>query len=98
MDRYIARLYIRRNPLSWAFDTLKSQGLRGTLSSVVRAFVDVGFDIQYGTDTARWVEIDTLCVESEHKKDAHTYIPTQITPLRTVLRQLELPKEGVIVD
>ena len=98
MDRYFARLYIRRSPLSWAFDTLKSQGLRGTLSSVVRAFVDVGFDIRYGTDTARWVEIDTLNVESEHKKDAHTYIPTQITPLRAVLRQLDLPKDVVFVD
>ncbi|HYY31829.1 MAG TPA: methyltransferase domain-containing protein [Chthoniobacterales bacterium] len=98
MDRYLARLYIRRSPLTWAFDTLKSQGLRGTLSSIVRAFVDVRFDIRYGTDTARWVEIDTLRVESEHKKDALTYIPTQVTPLRTVLRKLDLPKDGVFVD
>jgi SAM-dependent methyltransferase len=98
MDCYLARLYIRRNPLTWAFDTLKSQGLRGTLCSIVRAFVDVGFDIRYGTDTARWVEIDTLSVESEHKKDALTYIPTQIAPLRSVLRKLDLPKDGAFVD
>jgi len=98
MDRYLARLYIRQNPLAWAFDTLKSQGLRGTLSSIARAFVDVSFDIRYGTDTARWVDINTLRVESEHKKDAYTYIPTQITPLRTVLRKLDLPKDGVFID
>jgi predicted RNA methylase len=85
-------------PLTWAFDRLKSHGLRDTLSSIVRAFVDVGFDIRYGTDTARWVEINTLSVESEHKKDALAYIPTQIAPLRTVLRKLDLPKDGVFID
>jgi hypothetical protein len=80
MDRYLARLYLRIDPLTWAFDRLKSHGLRDTLSSIVRAFVDVGFDIRYGTETARWVDINTLSVESEHKKDALAYIPTQICP------------------
>lgn len=42
--------------------------------------------------------MNTLSVESEHKKDALPYIPTQISPLRTVLRKLDLPKDGAFVD
>jgi SAM-dependent methyltransferase len=93
-----AGLYSRQNPLTWVFDSMKNRGLRETFGSVVRVVVDVGFDMRYGTDTVRWVEINALGFESEHKKDGFTYIPSPVNPLRTLLRKLGLPKDGVFID
>jgi|SRR5271165_717843 len=53
-----------------------------------------GFDMRYGTDTVRWVEINALSFESEHKKDGFAYIPSPVNPLRTLLRRPGLPKDG----
>ena len=57
-----AGLYSRQNPLTWVFDSMKM-------------CVRLRFDMRYGTDTVRWVEIDALSFESEHKKDGFTVYP-----------------------
>jgi SAM-dependent methyltransferase len=98
MDRFSTWLYVPKNPFTWAFGNLRNKGLSGTFNTVVRAVVDLGFDLRYGTETERWVEINTLGFESEHKNDGLPYGPTQIVPLRTVLRKLNLPKDGVFID
>jgi SAM-dependent methyltransferase len=93
-----AGLYSREHPFAWAFNNLKTRGLRETFGSVVRVAVDLCFDLRFGTDTVRWVEINSLHFESEHKKDGFSYIPSPVIPLRTLLRELDLPKDGVFVD
>jgi SAM-dependent methyltransferase len=93
-----AGLYSREHPVPWAFNSLKTRGLRETFGSVVRVVADLCFDLRFGTDTVRWVEINSLHFESEHKKDGFSYIPSPVRPLRTLLRKLDLPKDGVFVD
>ncbi len=89
-------LYSRKNPLAWTLDSLKTRGVGETFGSIVRVGVDLSFDLRFGTDTVRWVDINHLRFESEHKKDGSAYIPSSISPLRFLLRNL--PKDGVFID
>lgn len=87
-----------QNPFSSAFKCLARHGLVHTARAVVSTIVDVGFDLRYGTDTLRRVDMDALNVESEHKAHATFYQAAPAGPLRQILRKLKLPKDGVFVD
>jgi SAM-dependent methyltransferase len=71
-------------PLAWVFESVKRRGPVLTFKVVLSVVIDMGFDLRYGTDTMRWVEVKTLDFESE--------------PLRMLMRKLDLPKDGVFVD
>jgi SAM-dependent methyltransferase len=86
------------NPLTAALKSVAREGLPYTIKAVVSTVLDVHFDLRYGTDTLRRVEMNTLNFESEHKIHATWYQPTQAGPLRDILRKLDLPKDGVFVD
>jgi SAM-dependent methyltransferase len=86
------------NPIIRALKSVAKNGLVHTITAIAGTVVDIHFDLCYGTDTLRRVELNTLNFESEHKKDATWYQPTQAKPLRDILRKLNLPKEGVFVD
>src|SRR6266478_3779231 len=90
--------FLSFKPLSWAFESVKKRGLVLTFKVAVSVVLDMGFDRRYGTDTMRWVEVKTLDFESEHKGNAAPYIATKSSPLRRLLRKLNLPKGGVFVD
>lgn len=87
-----------KNPFTWAFKSVARNGLVHTIKAIVSTVLDVHFDLCYGTETLRRVELNTLNLESEHKRDATWYQPTQAKPLRDILRKLDLPKDGVFVD
>ncbi len=86
------------NPLSWAFRSVARRGLVQTFKVACSVVVDTGFDLRYGTDTMRWVEIKALNFESEHKVNATSYRATKAGPLQKLMRKLDLPKAGVFVD
>jgi len=86
------------NPLCAALKCVAREGLFHTIKVIASTLLDVHFDLRYGTDTLRRVELDTLDFESEHKLDATWYQPTQARPLRHILRKLDLPKDGAFVD
>lgn len=89
---------IGRNPFTWAVKSVARNGLVHTVKAVASTIGDVGFDLRYGTDTLRRVDMDTLNVESEHKVHATWYQATQAGPLRQILRTLKLPTDGVFID
>jgi SAM-dependent methyltransferase len=93
-----AGLYSRLHPVAWAFNSLKTRGWRGTYGSVARVVVDLCFDLRYGTETVRWVDMNSLRLESERKKVGFSYIPSPVGPLRALLLKLDLPKDGVFID
>jgi SAM-dependent methyltransferase len=86
------------NPLRAAVKCVAREGLFYTIKAIVSAVLDVHFDLRYGTETLRRVELNTLNFESEHKRDATWYQPTQAGPLRDILRMLNLQKDDVFVD
>jgi SAM-dependent methyltransferase len=85
-------------PLAWVFESVKRRGPVLTFKVVLSVVIDMGFDLRYGTDTMRWVEVKTLDFESEHKGNAARYSATKSRPLRMLMRKLDLPKDGVFVD
>jgi len=60
--------------------------------------VDIEFDLYYGTDTIRRVDMDSLEFESENKAHAVLYQATKTRPLRKLMRKLSVPKNGAFVD
>src|SRR2546421_12057556 len=70
MDRLLAPLFVRGNPLVWAVNSVRRKGVLQTFKIVRRMVIDMGFDLRYGTNTMLWVQMDRLNFESEHKKHA----------------------------
>jgi SAM-dependent methyltransferase len=86
------------NPLTAALKCVAREGLFRAIKVVVSTAVDTSFDLRYGTDTLRRVEMNALNFESQHKEHATFYQATQAGPLRKIIRKLDLPKDGVFVD
>ena len=59
---------------------------------------DLIFDLRHGTNTATWVSLKRLNIRSENLSRAVDYQPTQILPLRRLLKELEIPRDRVFVD
>src|SRR6516162_1729715 len=78
------------NPLNWVLESVARRGLIETFKAVLSVVADIGFDLRYGTDTMRWVEI--------HRQHAESYRATKAGPLRSLIGKLNLPKGGVFVD
>jgi predicted RNA methylase len=86
------------DPLNAVLKCIATEGLVHTVKAIFSTVLDVHFDLRYGTDTLRRVELETLSFESEHRMQATLYQPTQAGPLRAILRKLDLPKDVVFVD
>ena len=56
----------------------------------LRIYVDASFDRQYGTDTAGFLRLKDLSIESENKKHATHYEPTPVPLGRYLLRELKI--------
>jgi SAM-dependent methyltransferase len=85
--------------------SLERNGLGGTLRLSVKRLRTIAsmigdhwFDYCYGTDTIEIIELDKLDITSENKRFGMRYEVTRARPLRKLLRVLDLPKSGVLVD
>jgi len=80
------------NPVmtNWALESAARRGLVETVKAALRVVGDIGFDLRYGTDTTRSVEI--------HRQHAESYRATEAASLMSLMRKLNLPKGGVFVD
>ena len=65
---------------------------------MISYIADLIFDLRYGTNTATWVNLKRLNIHSENLSRAVDYQPTQILPLRRLLKELEIPRDKVFVD
>src|ERR1700730_2858315 len=81
-DRLFAYMHARKNPLTLTLISLRRRGLIRTLNRVFTIATDIGFDLRYGIDTMRCVDVNTLSIDSEHKKRSLRYQPTEAATLR----------------
>jgi SAM-dependent methyltransferase len=81
--------------LKWALQSISSRGLVRTAKVASSVLVDLGFDLQYGTETMRWVWREDLGINSEHA--AH-YRATKARSWRKLMSKLDLPRDCVFVD
>ena len=86
-------------------DSLRIKGLKKTAVSASKALkvnwsrlLDYAFDLKYGTDTRRIIELQDLDIKSENKSRGVRCEPTRAIPFRRLLRVLNLPKDSVFVD
>ncbi|MCP4607149.1 MAG: class I SAM-dependent methyltransferase [Planctomycetes bacterium] len=84
--------------LSRAICTIKGIGLKRTVKLIQSRLEDYVFDIRYGTDTMRQVELDDLEIESENKHRAEAYGATKVRHFEKLMQALDLPIESGFVD
>jgi SAM-dependent methyltransferase len=74
------------------------RGWRTTLKGVAATIDDYWFDLRFGTDTARRVELAALDIPSENKARGIGYTPTHSGAFRALIDSLSLPNNSVLVD
>jgi len=86
-------------------NSIGKHGVGGTLRLAVKKLRtvasligDLWFDHYYGTDTIEIIELDKLDIASDNKPFGMRYEVTRARPLKKLLRALDLPKDGVLVD
>jgi len=79
-------------------DSLRQGGLRGTLLRALAYVVDYWWDLKYHTDTFAWVAVERLGIDAQLQAHAQRYQPSQVVPLRRLLRTLDIPPGKVLVD
>ena len=86
----------------WRFGSFRAavrkHGARGTCLFVVDAVVDRFFDVRYGTDTKRRVEVARLDARGPSVAHAVHYSATRPREFRRLMSGLDIPAGGVFVD
>lgn len=85
-------------PGNWLVQSLRDRGPVLTLKVAVSALADLSFDWKHGTDTMKWVEVDSFETASQNKPRAVCYQATKVRPLAKLLGKLQLPTTGSFVD
>lgn len=86
------------HPANWLVHSLQEKGLLRTLKIVYNVVADFGFDWKHGTETTRWVKVDSFETPSDNKAHAVHYQASRARPLLQLLQRLQLPKNGAFVD
>lgn len=79
-------------------NSVRQNGLRGTVENAAALFDDVRFDRVHGTETSRIVALHGLNVHSENKHLGVEYTPTRVRAFRKLMERLNLPDGRVFVD
>lgn len=79
---------------------LRENGLYETFFRIRLKVVDILFDVLHGVDTFSEAALGELTIESENKQKGRRYEPSQVMPLRRLLRTIQsmLPEDRVLVD
>jgi SAM-dependent methyltransferase len=93
------------NLIRRAILSLQEKGIRKTAAAVFRILAthlsrlgDYYFDLRYGTDTRRIIELDKLDIKSQNKPRGVRYEPTRARPFKRVMKRLDFPQQSVLVD
>lgn len=73
------------------------RGLRGIVR-LLELLGDRWFDLRFGTDTAKWAELEDLGIDISHRRNGRRYQPTMAGPFAKLMRLLDLPNDSVFVD
>lgn len=91
-------LVIRTYELKKLIHSIRSRGLLTTLKVFKSLIIDLLFDIRYGTDTMRFVELEKLELNSSFRDNSNDYIPTRARHLRTILNMKYFSSQDTFVD
>jgi len=71
-----------------------------TVCRVYTVIIDYLFDIRYGIDTRKKLQLSELNIVGGNKEKAFAYEPTRLVPLRKFFKQIKpmIPPETVLVD
>ena len=86
------------NIFNLVVDSIKKRGLTRTIQIILSNLGDYWFDIKYGTNTTRWVNLNDLEVRSENKQRGMKYQPTFERPFRKLMNIVDFPSDSVFVD
>jgi hypothetical protein len=79
-------------------NSIRNRGLKRSIDIILSAMGDWVFDMKYGTDTMRCVNLDVLDINSENRQRGERYEPTRERPFRRLMKVLDFPSDGVFVD
>jgi len=85
-------------PGNWLAHSLRNRGPVRTLKVAFNLMADLPFDWKHGTDTMKWVNVNSFETKSLNKSRAVRYQPTKVRPLAKLLARLRLPTAGSFVD
>lgn len=74
------------------------KGLKSTQQNVLTILEDYYFDLRFGLNTTRWVNLDHLKINSENKHRGRAYQPTRLRPFKKLMDRLDFPKDSIFVD
>jgi SAM-dependent methyltransferase len=84
--------------LAWAFSSVREHGWKRTVKVATSVVADLSFDLRYGTDTMRRVEVADLGAVGSNQHHSVHYQASRAKPLQRLLNSLNLPRDGVFVD
>jgi len=73
-------------------------GIKQLSQTLMSVAWDFGFDLRHGTETASWIDLADLNIDSENLEGAQPYHQTRAKPLRQVLAALAPPRDCTFVD
>ncbi|WP_158284181.1 class I SAM-dependent methyltransferase [Azospirillum sp. TSO22-1] len=79
-------------------ESVRANGLRGTLENAAALMDDLRFDRIHGTETAQDVSLDALAVRGRNKHLGIGYTPTRVRAFHKLMAHLKPPLGGVFVD
>lgn len=91
-------LLLGKNPIAWLAQTVKSKGTIRAIKLMWHAAFDATWDFVHGTETLTRIPVQSLHTSSNNKSHATAYGATRARPLRRLLDELDLPREGCFVD
>ena len=79
-------------------DCYHNYGLKTVIVISFISLFDYLFDLKYGTDTVRQVELKDLNIDSENYSRGHRYALTPASVFKKLLKKADVPKESAFVD
>jgi SAM-dependent methyltransferase len=73
--------------LGFILRVIRAIRTRGLVNAIRYAYYDFLFDIIYGTDTTKQVELSNLSIDSENKAYGETYAPARSAMLRDAMKK-----------
>jgi len=87
-----------RDHVAQVVDNIRKRGVRITADVVLSELGSRWFDMRFGTNTARWVQLDDLQINSENKSRGVHYEPSRPRPFKKLMDNLDFPSDSVLVD
>ena len=86
------------NAIIKVIKSIRSRGFLTTLQVFKSLIIDLSFDIRYGTDTMRFVELEKLDVNSSFRDNGNNYIPSRAKHLCTIFEMELFSEQDTFVD